>query len=254
MSHPDHTGLIEHPAEQSRSRPVCRPGTLLLFPTPRPYADIWALQRQLHAERTADLRSDLLLLLEHEPIYTMGRTTQPTHWSGNERLLHQLGAALQPVDRGGSITYHGPGQLIGYPIVKLSRRGLGPKSYVRMLEQVLIDVLLLSGIDGYRMERKPGVWVRLDGAEAKLASIGVRLDRGVTMHGFALNVDLDLSPFSYIVPCGLDRCRMTSMAEVRQMPVATTLVAQQIAQCFADTFNVEWKGSSHSPDQECSYA
>jgi lipoate-protein ligase B len=123
-----------------------------------------------------------------------------------------------------------------------------------MLEQVLINMLALSDIDGYRVERKPGVWVRLDGAEAKLASIGVRLDHGVTMHGFALNVDLDLSPFSCIVPCGLDRCRMTSMAEVRQMPVATTLVAQQIAQCFADTFNVEWKGSSHSPNQECSYA
>ncbi len=215
-----------------------------MFPTPLPYADTWALQRRLQAERIADLRPDLLLLLEHMPVYTMGRTTRPTHWSGNEHLLRQLGATLQPVDRGGSITYHGPGQLTGYPILKLSRLCPGPKIYVQMLEQVLIDVLALSGIDGYRVEKKPGVWVRIDGAEAKLASIGVRLDRGVTMHGFALNVDLDLSPFSHIVPCGLDRCRMTSMAEVRQEPIAATLVAQQVARCFANIFNIEWRGPS----------
>ncbi len=244
MNHSDHAGLTENLVERSLPESPRRPATLLVFPAPLPYADTWALQRRLHAERIADFRPDILLLLEHEPIYTMGRRTQLTHWSGNEHLLRELGATLQTVDRGGSITYHGPGQLIGYPIMKLSGLCPGPKTYVRMLEQVLIDVLAFSGIDGHRVEKKPGIWVRTDGAEAKLASIGVRLDCGVTMHGFALNINLDLSPFSHIVPCGLDGCRMTSMAEVRQQSVDATLVAQQIARCFADTFNIEWRAPS----------
>ena len=241
MNQANHAGLAENLVERSLPESPRRPGTLLVFPAPLPYADTWALQRRLHAERIADLRPDILLLLEHEPIYTMGRTTQPTHWSGNEHLLRELGVTLQTVDRGGSITYHGPGQLIGYPIMKLSGLSPGPKTYVRMLEQMLIDVLAFWGIDGHRVEKKPGIWVRTDGAGAKLASIGVRLDCGVTMHGFALNIDLDLSPFSHIAPCGLDGCRMTSMAEVRQQSVDAKLVAQQIARCFADTFNIDWR-------------
>ena len=121
------------------------------------------------------------------------------------------------VDRGGSITYHGPGQVVGYPILKLSSYCAGPKQYVRKLEEVVIHTLLRWGIAGYRMEKKPGVWVRWNHADAKIAAIGVRIDHGVTIHGFALNVDLDLSPFSYILPCGLAQCHITSMAEVRQV-------------------------------------
>jgi lipoate-protein ligase B len=108
------------------------------------------------------------------------------------------------------------------------------------LEEVLIHTLLRWGIEGYRIEKKPGVWVRWNHADAKIAAIGVRIDHGVTIHGFALNVDLDLSPFSHIMPCGLTQCRITSMAEVRQSALSSSVVAQQMAQEFSRIFNIQW--------------
>ena len=157
-----------------------------------------------------------------------------------EKSLRRTGASLASVDRGGSITYHGPGQVVGYPILKLSQHCSGPKQYVRKLEEVLIHTLLQWEIEGYRLEKKPGVWVRWNHADAKIAAIGVRIDHGVTIHGFALNVDLDLSPFSHIMPCGLTQCHVTSMAEVRQSAVSPSIVAQQMAQEFARIFNIRW--------------
>jgi lipoate-protein ligase B len=187
-----------------------------------------------------DKREDVLLLLEHSPTYTLGRTTQPAHWNCGGEALRRTGASLQFVDRGGSITYHGPGQVVGYPILKLSHYCSGPKQYVRKLEEVLIHTLLRWGIEGYRLEKKPGVWVRRKLTDAKIAAIGVRLDQGVTIHGFALNVDLDLSPFSHIMPCGLAQCSITSMAEVTQSALSPSVVAQQIAQEFSRVFNIRW--------------
>jgi lipoate-protein ligase B len=129
---------------------------------------------------------------------------------------------------------------VGYPILKLSHYCSGPKQYVWKLEEVLIHTVARWGIEGYRLEKKPGVWVRWNHADAKIAAIGVRIDHGVTIHGFALNVDLDLSPFSHIMPCGLAQCHITSMAEVRQCAVSPSVVAQQVAQEFVRTFNVQW--------------
>jgi len=129
---------------------------------------------------------------------------------------------------------------VGYPILKLSQYCSGPKKYVRKLEEVVIHTLLRWGIDGYRLEKKPGVWVRWNHADAKIAAIGVRIDQGVTIHGFALNVDLDLSPFSHIMPCGLTQCHVTSMAEVRQSAVSLSAVVRQVAQEFARIFNIQW--------------
>jgi lipoate-protein ligase B len=108
------------------------------------------------------------------------------------------------------------------------------------LEEVLIQTLARWEIEGYRLEKKPGVWVRWNHADAKIAAIGVRIDHGVTIHGFALNVDLDLSPFSHIMPCGLAQCHITSMAEVRQSALASSVIAQQVAQEFARIFNMQW--------------
>jgi lipoate-protein ligase B len=113
------------------------------------------------------------------------------------------------------------------------------------LEDVLIRTLARWGLDGYRLEKKPGVWVRWDHADAKIAAIGVRIDRGITIHGFSLNVDLDLAPFSRILPCGLAQCRITSMAEVRQSAVSSSAVAQQVAQDFARLFDIEWIALPH---------
>ncbi|NWF73694.1 MAG: lipoyl(octanoyl) transferase LipB [Nitrospirae bacterium] len=223
-----------------------RTGTLVRFSQPIPYDEAWAIQKNLQKERIAERQGDVLLLLEHSPVYTLGRTTQSAHWSLGGEILRRKGASLQSVDRGGSITYHGPGQVVGYPILKLSHYCSGPKQYVRKLEEVLIHTLLRWGIEGYRLEKKPGVWVRWNHADAKIAAIGVRIEHGVTIHGFALNVDLDLSPFSYIMPCGLSQCPVTSMAEVRQSALSPSVVAQQIAREFAQTFNTQW--TSLSPD------
>jgi lipoyl(octanoyl) transferase len=226
--------------------PPSRTGTLVRFSQPIPYSDAWAIQKQLQEKRIAERQRDVMLLLEHLPVYTLGRTTQPAHWSLGGEILRRTGASLQSVDRGGSITYHGPGQVIGYPILKLSHYCSGPKQYVRKLEEVVIHTLLQWGIEGYRLDKKPGVWVRCNHADAKIAAIGVRIDHGVTIHGFALNVNLDLSPFSHIMPCGLAQCPITSMAEVLQAALSTSVVAQQIAREFARTFNIQW--TSLSPD------
>ena len=215
-------------------------GTLIQFSQPIPYAEAWRLQRQLQEERIAGRRGDTLLLLEHLPVYTLGRTTQPTHWPCGEEALRRTGASLQCVDRGGSITYHGPGQVVGYPILKLSHYCSGPKQYVWKLEEVLIRTLSRWEIEGYRIKSKPGVWVRWNRADAKIAAIGVRIDHGITIHGFALNVDMDLSPFSLIMPCGLAPCAITSLAEFQQSAVAPSALAQQVAEEFARLFNIQW--------------
>ena len=237
-SHPDHD--FPGQGNEPLSTPTPQAGTLVRFSQPIPYAEAWTLQKQLQKERIAERQGDVLLLLEHPPVYTLGRTTQPAHWDCGEEVLRRTGASLQSVDRGGSITYHGPGQVVGYPILKLSHYCSGPKQYVRKLEEVLIHTLLRWGIEGYHIEKKPGVWVRWNHADAKIAAIGVRIDHGVTIHGFALNVDLDLSPFSHIMPCGLAQCHITSMAEVRQAPLSSSVVAQQMAQEFARIFNIQW--------------
>ena len=237
-SHPSH--VLSGQGSEPLQTPTPQAGTLVRFSQPIPYAEAWTLQKQLQEERVAERQGDVLMLLEHSPVYTMGRTTQPAHWACGGEVLRRTGASLASVDRGGSITYHGPGQVVGYPILKLSHYCAGPKQYVRKLEEVLIHTLLQWGIEGYRLEKKPGVWVRWNHADAKIAAIGVRIDHGVTIHGFALNVDLDLSPYSYIMPCGLTQCHITSMAEVRQSTVSPSVVAQQMAQEFARIFNIRW--------------
>lgn len=215
-------------------------GVLLTFRDLVPWSAAWALQQQVHAERLSGSRPDTLMLLEHLPVYTAGRRTKPAHLtlsdpSPNNRLI-----PIEAVNRGGSITYHGPGQLVAYPIVALSEHAPGAKAYVHMLEEVLIRTLLHWDICGYRVSKAPGVWTRHEGSEVKIASIGARIDRGITLHGFALNVSTDLHPFSRIVPCGLDGCRMASMAEIRQTPIAVPLVAEQIAVTFSAVFHLEW--------------
>jgi lipoate-protein ligase B len=253
-SHPGHD--FSEQGSGPLPTPTPQAGTLVRFSQAIPYAEAWALQKQLQEERIAERQGDILLLLEHTPVYTLGRSTQPAHWGYGEEVLRRTGASFEFVDRGGSITYHGPGQIVGYPILKLSRYCSGPKRYVWKLEEILIRTLLRWGIEGYRIEKNPGVWVRWNHADAKIAAIGIRIDHGVTIHGFALNVDLDLSPFSHIMPCGLAQCHITSMAEVRQSTVSSSAVAQQVAQEFARTFNIQWMslppdsiGQGHHDDQ-----
>ena len=243
MKQPDVAYFFDDRSEQIEmlsSRHPSRSGTILEFAEPVPYAEAWRLQMRLREERAADRRPDTLLLLEHSPVYTVGRTTQASHWSSGEERLPHAGIQIHSVDRGGSVTYHGPGQLVGYPIFRLAHYASGPRQYVRLLEEVLIDTLRSWGLEGYRVDKKPGVWIRLDDQEAKIAAIGVRIERGVTLHGFALNVDMDLSPFSRIVPCGLTGCRITSMAEALGSTVSLTGVRSVLHRTFSRTFNIEW--------------
>lgn len=204
-----------------------------------PYEQAWHLQRTYHAARAADRCHDLLLLVEHPPVYTMGRTTQDHHWPGDVQLTQQTGIPVVRTERGGSITYHGPGQAVGYPILRLTDHCAGPKAYVRRLEDVLIATLRDWGLIGRRRDGLPGVWVG-DDQPMKIASIGVRITGGVTMHGFALNVSMDLAPFSSIVPCGIAGCRVTSMAALLGAAPELSAVQQRIATHFAEQFHLTW--------------
>jgi len=168
------------------------------------FADALSLQEQLVSEKRADAtRDDELLLLEHEPVYTIGRTPDQSSLRGAGHLPHPL----FPINRGGQATYHGPGQLVGYPILDLRRCGQDLHRYLRWLEDLLVETLGEIGIAAAARSGLTGVWV----ADRKIASIGVGVRHWITMHGFALNVCGDLSPFDQIVPCGIANVTMTSI-------------------------------------------
>ncbi len=177
------------------------------------------MQRELHEARVADTAPDTVLLLQHPPVYTAGKRTEP--W---ERPLD--GAPVIEVDRGGKITWHGPGQLVGYPIVKLPRP-LDVVAYVRRMEQLLIDVCAEFGLSTMRVPGRTGVWLHADAdrPQRKVAAIGIRVSRRVTLHGFALNCDADLSWFDRIVPCGINDAGVTSISAelARNVSVADVL-------------------------------
>lgn len=220
----------------SAQRPVR--GTVLSFDRVG-YEDAWDLQRALVEQRVTQHAPDTLVLLEHDAVFTIGRSGREEHWGGDERRLVRSGYPVYRIERGGSITFHGPGQIVAYPILRLASFCPGPKAYVRMLEEVLIRALAHWGIMGRRIDTWPGVWV---GSEepAKLAAIGVKIQRGVTMHGFALNVMMDLSPFQLVTPCGIERCRVTSMADVLGHDVRMEPVRRQVVEMFGEVFGIEW--------------
>jgi lipoyl(octanoyl) transferase len=214
----------------------CIQGVLLTYDR-LDYEAAWALQRSLVEQRLAGQQPDSLLLMEHAPVFTIGRSGKQEHY--DETRLTKAGYAVYRIERGGSVTYHGPGQLVGYPILRLASFCAGPKAYVALLEQVLIQTLSEWGIEARRIEAWPGVWVGQD-EPAKIAAIGVKIQRGVTMHGFALNVTMDLSPFRLVTPCGIQGCRVTSMADVLGRPVDLQPVRDRLAERFADCFSLRW--------------
>jgi lipoyl(octanoyl) transferase len=171
-----------------------------------PYDDAWALPRETHARRVADEIPDTCLLLQHPPVFTAGKRTQDF-----ERPID--GTPVVEVDRGGRITWHGPGQLVGYPIVKLAMP-IDAVGHVRRLEQALMGACAELGVATVQIAGRSGVWVPADagGPDRKVAAIGVRISRCTTMHGFALNCDPDLSWFGRIVPCGIDDAEVTSLS------------------------------------------
>jgi len=205
-----------------------------------PYPEAWALQNRLADARRAGLAPDTLILLEHPHTYTIGRSGTRDHVFLTESELAARGITCLDVDRGGDVTYHGPGQLVGYPIFDLgSQPDVG--RYLRNLEDCLIETLADFGIAAGRLSGYTGVWI----GDRKIAAIGVKVSQGVTTHGFALNVSTDLSLFTHILPCGIPDKGVTSMAlEVGRAPAMTEVEARVMAH-FSNRFAVPETIAAH---------
>ncbi|HZL83957.1 MAG TPA: lipoyl(octanoyl) transferase LipB [Candidatus Krumholzibacteria bacterium] len=202
-----------------------------------PYADALEMQAQRVALRADGGCADRLWLLEHPHVLTLGRNAHETHVLADRARLAALGVEIHECGRGGDVTYHGPGQLVAYPIVDLAPDRCDLHRYVRDLEQVLLRVLAAWGIRGHLVPGRTGVWVERPGAPpAKIAAIGVRVSRWITSHGIALNVRTDLRYFDLIVPCGLAGSAVTSMAELLPDPPTVAQVAERFAQEFGVVF------------------
>lgn len=206
-----------------------------------PYAEAEALQRRVRADVKSGSGPEHLLLLEHPHVYTLGRNADPADVLVPRAWLEAQGVEVHECDRGGQVTYHGPGQLVGYPIVNLDPDRRDLRRYVHDLQEVLIRTLADHGLDGQRRDGKDfiGIWV----GDAKVASIGVHVSRWITTHGFALNVDTDLSYFRRIVPCGLTQVEMASFrtlgAATGAEPPPLGAVAERVAHHFARVFDRE---------------
>ena len=215
----NHAGQASGPFEQVRTCSVASLGRI-------PYQEAWDLQRRLVAQRKMRSGRDTVLFLEHPPVITLGRNTRPENLLTPPETLRQLGIELVETDRGGDATFHGPGQLMGYLILDLGLIRKDVVWYVRTLEEALIRTAGEFGIIAGRREGMPGVWV----GGAKLAALGVHLSRWVTSHGFALNLDTDLSYFRHIVPCGIvPPCGITSLRQLLGRPVERAPVEKSLA-------------------------
>lgn len=199
------------------------------------YLQAWELQKALAGARAGERIPDSVLFLEHPPTYTLGRRGREEHLLVPRETLERQGVALHRTDRGGDITFHGPGQLVVYPVISLKSRSGGAGCYLRGLEQVVVDALDRMGVESGRLEGYTGVWVQ----EQKIAAIGAKIDAGrVTQHGFALNVTTDLAFFERIVPCGIRGRGVTSLARVAGGPVHMEDVVERVAAAFSRVFGV----------------
>ena len=195
-----------------------------------PYREALALQQRLRDARQRDLIPDVLLLLEHPPVYTKGRRAEQADLPMGEDWYLSQGIDVADSDRGGQVTYHGPGQLVGYPIMRVRE----VPAYVHTMETAMIAALADEGIDAEVREGLTGVWA----GDSKIGSIGVRVSRGVTTHGFAVNVDGDLQPFEWIVPCGIEGARMTSVLKETGRTGAMPCFRKRVAWRFAEAFGL----------------
>jgi lipoyl(octanoyl) transferase len=227
------------------------------------YAEAYALQKRVVAARKADAIGDVLLLCEHTPVITQGRNGKREHLLVSESVLRQRNVEFYETSRGGDVTYHGPGQLVGYPILQLGAIRKDVVWYVRMLEEVMIRTSAEFGIAAVREEGKTGIWVagegkdftqsaqrtqreerREENAPEKLGAIGVHISRWVTSHGFAYNVSTDLRNFDLIVPCGIAGRKATSLEKLLVRAVKLSEVTPKIVRHFGDVFGLEMKAAS----------
>jgi len=207
-----------------------------------PYAEAWAAQRA-RADAVRDGgAAEALYVLQHPPVYTLGMRGRTDSMIASDAAIRAAGAEVVQSDRGGDVTFHGPGQLVAYPVLDLHRRGLGPAAYVRLLEACVIETLAAFDVAAERVPGRPGVWVResaASGALAKIAAVGVRVRRGVSTHGIALNVSTDLHWYDAIVPCGIADAGVTSLARVLGEAPPHEAVEAAFVASFARMFHVE---------------
>ena len=216
------------------------------------YAEAWALQKRLVAARKAGAIEDVLLLCEHPHVITLGRSGKREHLLASEELLRERGVELHPTDRGGDITYHGPGQIVGYPILNLGAIRRDVVWYVRTLEEAMIRATAELGLAAGREQRKTGVWVTAkkdstpeeEEQSEKLAAIGVHISRWVTSHGFAYNVATDLRYFDLIVPCGIAGRKATSLEKLLGRSVERAEIAPRLVRHFGELFGLEMKAAT----------
>lgn len=208
------------------------------------YAEAWALQKRLTSARKADAIEDVLLLCEHPHVITLGRNAKREHLLASEHVLKQKGVELHSTDRGGDVTYHGPGQIVGYPIVNLGAIRRDVVWYVRMLEEAMIRATAEFEVSAGRITGKTGIWVRSGAIEEKLAAIGVHISRWVTSHGFAYNVSTDLRFFDLIVPCGIADCQATSLEKILGRRVEPEEAAPELVKHFGEVFGLEMTPAS----------
>lgn len=197
------------------------------------YKEAWDLQYYLHQLRVDNQISDLLLLLEHPNTYTLGKTAHIENLIGGKEFLERNKISVYNIDRGGDITYHGPGQIVGYPIINLSEWYQDSHKYLRTLEEVLIKVCNDYNLDANRVEGYTGVWID----DRKIAAIGIKISRWVTMHGFAFNVNTNLELFNGIIPCGISDKSVTSLEKELGRKIPISEVKSKILQYFIDEFN-----------------
>jgi lipoyl(octanoyl) transferase len=201
-----------------------------------PYAEGLELQLRLRELRQADEIGDTLLLLEHPPVYTRGRRTEAHDLPMGEDWYRAQGIEIRDADRGGRVTYHGPGQLVGYPIMRIT----DVPAFIHTMEDAVIAALADEGIDAEVRDGLTGIWA----GDAKIGSIGVHVNRGVTTHGFAVNVDNDLQPFEWVVPCGLDGVRMTSVSKATGRTDAISCFRKRTAYRFAQAYGMRQRITS----------
>ncbi len=204
------------------------------------YKKAWDLQHLFWSKRVEGKLSDLLLILEHPHVLTLGRRGDRSSLRVSPEVLEEKGIPLFQVERGGEVTYHGPGQLVGYPILNLKDYGFRVTRYVEELEEIIIRTLKDFGIEGRRDTRNRGVWVQ----DKKIASVGIAIQRWVSFHGFALNYQTELKYFDLIYPCGLKGVRMTSMKEILKKEISRGLLVERISFHFKEIFQREWEEKS----------
>jgi lipoyl(octanoyl) transferase len=210
------------------------------------YAEAWALQKRVVAARKVGAIEDVLLLCEHPHVITQGRNGKREHLLASEHVLQQKGVEFHTTDRGGDITYHGPGQIVGYPILNLGEIRRDVVWYVRMLEEAMIRATAEFGITAERIAGKTGIWVGDGGAAEKLAAIGVHISRWVTSHGFAYNVSTDLRYFDLIVPCGIADRKATSLEKLLGRSAKREEIASRIAKHLGEVFGLKLKATSRT--------